>query len=206
MKGKNVLVKDDVSRNNDLAGRRVETTKPFVMRGVAEKDAREGPRREFVRRRSRDIRIAKTPENAEDRVIWRSTTESLVRSKIGKTRCGKKIDDEGGNGERFGPISRRKRGLEEERTDHISQGTDHAFGVTVLLRCIRAREARKNAGLREERGESFILKFTSVITLKGFDGDAELGAHKSAKIDKGLRNFRLMAKGEGPGEVREIIK
>jgi hypothetical protein len=51
-KGKRGLIEDDVTRYDDLIGMEIKTSVPFVVIGVAKKNARGGAGRKFVGSRS----------------------------------------------------------------------------------------------------------------------------------------------------------
>jgi hypothetical protein len=64
-KGKHVLVKDDVTRDDDAVGGEVQTPIPLVVRGVAKEEAAGGARRKLMRGSSRSVRVAGTTEHAK---------------------------------------------------------------------------------------------------------------------------------------------
>lgn len=96
--------------------------------------------------------------------------EDFVRGRIEKARGREKINENGGNIESLDPVSRRKVSLKEKRADHVSDGTDHALDMTVLLRGVGTRETRRYAFTREVGEKTMVAKFAPIVTLERFDG------------------------------------
>lgn len=59
--------------------------------------------------------------------------------------------------------------MREERTEHVCNGSDHAFGMAVLLRGVGTSIAREDAVEGEELAELGVLKFAAIVGLKNFN-------------------------------------
>jgi hypothetical protein len=61
--------------------------------------------------------------------------------------------------------------------------------------------------MREKEGTGGgVIELTTIVTLDGLDGEAELCGHPSEEVENGGESFRLSTKRKSPGVMREIIK
>jgi hypothetical protein len=63
------------------------------------------------------------------------------------------------------PVARRERRLEEEATNHISGGANHAFGPAVLGRGVGTREMQLDAVGGKERTGGVVVELAAIVTL-----------------------------------------
>ena len=59
---------------------------------------------------------------------------------------------------------------------------------------------------KEEDTGAGVVKFTAIVALDTLHRDAKLGADIGEKIRQGRKSVRLLAQGESPNIMREIIK
>jgi hypothetical protein len=64
-KGKHIFVEDDMTRDDDAVGGKVQTPVPLVVRRVAKEQTAGGARRKLMRSGSRSVRVAGTAEHAK---------------------------------------------------------------------------------------------------------------------------------------------
>jgi hypothetical protein len=92
-KGKHIFVEDDVTRDDDAVGGKVQTPIPLVVRGVAEEEAASGARRKLMRGGSRSVRVAGTAEHAQVVVGRGCAVQGEVRSRVAKRLRGKTVEE-----------------------------------------------------------------------------------------------------------------
>lgn len=92
-KGKNVLVKCYVARNDHATGLRIETSVPFVGIRKTKRDAGKRARRELVRSGGGHIRETKTAKNAEIVIRGRGQKERIVGREARATLGGTNVEE-----------------------------------------------------------------------------------------------------------------
>jgi len=96
-----------------------------------------------------------------------------------------------GSGESIGPVGGRHGSLEEEGASDIVGTANHALSFSVLLRSIGAGHAKGNTFVEKEGARGGVVKLTTVVTLQGLAGAAELSRHMSEKIGDCWKSIRL---------------
>jgi hypothetical protein len=72
----------------------------------------------------------------------------------------------------------------KKRADHIVGGTNNALCFTLLGKGVGARHTKVDAMGEEERARVGVVKLTTVVTLNGLNGGAELSTCISKKWNK----------------------
>lgn len=108
--------------------------------------------------------------------------------------------------QRFDPEYRWECGMKKEGANAVVQGAQDSFGLAVLLGRIRTREAKEDAIVGVEFAEDSVVELASVVSLERPDGPRELCADEGMKRHDFLGDVRLMAKGECPYKMREVIE
>jgi hypothetical protein len=62
-----------------------------------------------------------------------------------------------------------------------------------------------NTVREEESTGDGVIKFTTIVTLDGLDGEAELCGHPSEKVKERGKGIRLSTQGKSPRIMRKII-
>jgi hypothetical protein len=110
-KRKDGFVENDVMRDYDMVSLKVKASVAFVLSWVAEKDARDGARSEFVWRGGGLVGVAEAPEGPKETVVrifmvkakvWYGEGDGLRWSYVDKMCC---------RGNSLGPVGWRHRGL-----------------------------------------------------------------------------------------------
>jgi hypothetical protein len=205
-KGKHIIVKDDVTRDDNAVGGEVQKSIPLVVWGVAKEDAAGGARRKLMRGGSGSVRVAGTAEHAEVVVGGGCAVQDEVGSGVSHRLRGKTIEKVCGGVQGLCPVAGRERRLEEKAADHIGGGADHAFGTTVLCRGVRARETQLGAMSEKERARGVVVELAAVVTLQGTNRAVKLGGDPGEEVCEGGERVGLQPKRESPKKVGKVIQ
>jgi hypothetical protein len=138
-------------------------------------------------------------------VSGRSTEESVVRSRSGRSGGRKTVEKVGGGVKTLFPEARGKGGLDQKSAHDIVCGPNHALCLAVLWGSIQTRHMELDTAGEEEGARGGVIEPTPVVALDGLNGEAELSGHPCKEVKKGGEGVRLSMQREGPGVVREII-
>jgi hypothetical protein len=206
-KGKHILVEDDVTRDDDAVGGKVQTPIPLVVRGVAKEEAAGGARRKLMRGSSGSVRVASTAEHAKVVVGGGCAVQGEVGSRVAHRLGGKTVEKVGASVHGLCPVASRERCLEEKAADHICGGANHVFGPAVLGRSVRAREMQLDAAMSEkEREGGVIIELAAVVTLQGTDRAVKLGGDPGKEVCEGGECVGLQSKRKSPKKMGKVIK
>jgi hypothetical protein len=78
MKGKNSLVENNMSRDENFSRGWIITAVPTMIRRIAEEHTRHRPRTEFVLCGGGDISVAQATEDTESIIRWWMTVETRI--------------------------------------------------------------------------------------------------------------------------------
>ena len=81
--------------------------------------------------------------------------------------------------------------MSEEREHEFVDATNHAFGFPVLLGGVWTRKSDMKTGDCGKLMEVVIVKFSSFVTLKGFDGSVELSLYEFVEAFEFVISFRF---------------
>lgn len=96
--------------------------------------------------------------------------------------------------------------MKEEGVQAVIDGAEHAFGAAILLRCIGASEAQRDAVRGEERTRCNVVEFTTIISVEALNVSLKLSANISMKGNQGSKHIRFIAKRKCPCKMGIIIK
>jgi hypothetical protein len=187
-----------VTRDDDAMGRELEAAIPLVVRGVAKEEATSGAWRQLVSGSSGSVGIAGTSKDAEVGVGRGGAIQGEIGGGVAHRLRGEVVEEVGGRVKGLAPVVGRKRGLKEKAATHVGDGANHAFGPTVLGRCVRARETQLNATSEEERPRGMAVKFAAIVTLQCTDGAAELGGDLGEEVSESGKRVGLQAERKSP--------
>ena len=131
MKRKHMLIKVNVPGSEHTVGDGIVAPISLGVGGVADEDASDRTRCEFVRSGVGSARIAKAPENTQAIIRWGRTEEKMVRCIVPPWAARAKVKEKRSSGE--GVRTRRHISMEQERANAVVQSAKDAFGSTVLL-------------------------------------------------------------------------
>ena len=151
------------------------------------------------------VRVTRTPEDPKVIVARRGTEKSVVWSGSRRSSGRKMVKQVGGGVEALSPEARRQRGLDQKGAHHIVCRANHQLSLAVLGRGIRTRHTQLNTPREEEGTGGGVIELTPVVTLDGFNGEAELSGHPGKEVEEGGEGLRLGAQRESPRVMREII-
>jgi hypothetical protein len=130
--GEIYLIKNNVSRDDDVVGGEIKTPVTFVVSGVFERNISGGPRCQFLSGFGREIRIPGTTEHAQMLIgggdsmegkLWTGHADRLGREAVQQI-CG--------GVEPFYPVVSWNRSLKKQGAQHIIDGRKDVLGFTVL--------------------------------------------------------------------------
>jgi hypothetical protein len=91
-----------------------------------------------MRGSSRSVRVAGTTKHAKVVIGGGCAVQGEVGSRVTHRLGWKTVQKVGGGVQGLCPVGGRERRLEEKAADHIGGGPNHAFGLAVLGRGVRA--------------------------------------------------------------------
>jgi hypothetical protein len=195
-----------MARDENPSGGKVKAPVSLVIRGVPEEDTERGARVQLVGRSGSGVGVTRTPKHAEVIVPRRGTEEGVVRSGSGAGRGRKAVKKVGGGVQALSPEASGKRGLKQKGTHGVVGGANHPLSLAILGRGVWTRHAELNTVREKEGTGGGVIELTTIVTLDGLDGEAELCRHPSEEVENGRESVRLCTKRKSPGVMREIIK
>jgi hypothetical protein len=70
-------------------------------------------------------------------------------------------------------------------------GPNHALNLVVLWRSVQTRHTQLNTSGEKERARGVVIELTTVVTLDGLNGEAELSGHPGKEVKEGGESVRL---------------
>jgi hypothetical protein len=168
-----------------VVGGEVQTPIPLVVRGVAKEEAAGGARRKLMRDSSGSVSVAGIAEHVKVVIGGGCAIQGEVGSRVSHRLGGKMVEKVCGGVQGLCPVAGGERRLEEKAADHIGGGANHAFGMAVLGRGVRARETQLDAMSEKERAGGVVVELAVVVTLQGTDRAAKLGEDPGEKVGEG---------------------
>lgn len=190
-KRKRILIKDDVSGDENSISGEIQAPISFVIGGIAEEHTKGGARRELVGSSSREVRVAGASEDPKMIVGRGFPEEGEVGSTVGKGFGGETIQKVGRSLEAFNPIGSRKGGLEQHGANDVVHGADHAFCLAILRRRVGTGHPEHSAMVKEEGASGGVVELAPVVALNLLNSIAKLGRHIRKKGGQGGKRFRL---------------
>ena len=133
MKRKHMLIKVNVPGSEHMVEDGIVAPIFLGVGGVADENASDRTRCEFVRSGVDSARIAKAPENTQVIIRWGRTEEKMVRCIVPPWAARAKIKEKRSSSECVRPETRRHVGMKQERANAVIQSAKDAFGSTILL-------------------------------------------------------------------------
>jgi len=162
---KRILIKDDVSRDENLISGEIQTPITFVVGGISKEHTKGGARRELVGSSSREVRVVGASEDPMVIVGGRLPEEGEVGSTMGKGFGGETIQKVGRGLEAFNPIRSRKGGLEQHGANDVVHSADHAFRLAILGGRVGAGHPEHSAMVKEEGAGGGVVELAPVVAL-----------------------------------------
>jgi hypothetical protein len=137
--GEICLIKNNVSRDDDVVDGEIKIPVTFVISGVSEENTSGGPRCQFVGGFGGEIRIEGTTEyvqvliggeNSMDGEVWAGHVDHLG---------GEVVQQICGGVEPFYPVASRNKSLKKEGAQYVIDGAEDALGFIVLQRSVGIR-------------------------------------------------------------------
>jgi hypothetical protein len=180
-----------MARDEDPSGGKVKATVPLVIRGVPEENTESRTGCQLVRSSGSGVGVTRTPEDSKVIVPRRDTEKSVVWRESGAGSGRKTIEEVGGGVQALSPETSRKRRLEQKGAHGVVCGANHALSLAILRGGIRARHAQLDTVREEEGMRGGVIKLTTIVTLDGLDGEAELCGHPSEEVKERGKSIRL---------------
>ena len=178
----------------------------FGVGGVTEKNTRDRPWSEFMRGGGRGARITETPEDPETIIGGGDTKEKLMRGIVPAWTTWTDVKKEGGGGKSIRPKPRRHVGVKEQRADTVINSANNALSAAILLRRVRASEAKDGAVRRKEVADSSVVKLFAIVSLKSKDGTTELSGDIGIEGSEGGESIGFATEEKRPHIMRKIIQ
>ena len=103
------------------------------------------------------------------------------------------------------PKCQRKWFMKKHGANDIIENMYHSFSFGILRGCLRTWESKIHTISYARLFERVVIKFASMITLKGFNRAFKLNFNISMEIKKCLVSSRYVGKGSNPYIVSKII-
>jgi hypothetical protein len=176
--GKGGLIEHHMARDEDPSGGKVKTPVPLVIRRVPEEDTESGAVVQLVGRSDSGVGVTRTPKHVEVIVPRRGTKEGVVWRGSGTGSGRKTVEEVGGS-------------LKEKGAHGVVGGANHPLNLAILRRSIWARHTQLNTVREKECTGGGVIKLTTIVTLDGLDGEAELCGHPSEEVKEREKRIRL---------------
>jgi hypothetical protein len=121
----------------------------------------------------RSVGIAGTTEHTKVIVRGVCVVQGEVGSRVAHRLRAKAVRVVCGGVQGLCPVAGRERRLEEKAMDHISGGTNHAFGPAILERSVGAREMQLDAMCEKERAGGVVVELAGHYHIAGHGPDDE---------------------------------
>jgi hypothetical protein len=96
--------------------------------------------------------------------------------------------------------------LEQQDVDHIVGGVEHAFGFTVLWRCIGARHVKLHTIVEKEGPGRGVVKLPTIITLDLLGHAPKLSMDIREKNERWWKKYQIWGAKEKSKNNVKIIK
>ena len=96
--------------------------------------------------------------------------------------------------------------MKEQGADHVVYSPYFTLGFSILGRCVRTGEAETHAVMFEIVVELGVVIFTTIITLKIFNGSVKLCLKEGVKSSEYIKHIRFVFNWKCPQKIGKIIK
>jgi hypothetical protein len=117
----------------------------------------------------------------------------------------KTVEKVGGGVKALCPEAWGQGGLDQKGAHDVIRGPNHALRLAVLWRSVRTGHTQLNTSGEKEGARGVVIELTTVVTLDGLHGEAELSGHPGKEVKEGGEGVGLGTQRESPRVVREII-
>jgi hypothetical protein len=194
-----------MARDEDPSEGKIKATVPLVIWRVPEEDTESRTGCQLVGSSGSGVRVTRTPEDLKVIIPRRGTEKNVVWRGSGASSGRKTIKEVGGGVQALSPEASRKRRLKQKGAHGVVGDANHAFSLAILRGGIRARHAQLDTVRGEESAGGGVIKLTTIVTLDGLDGEAELCGHPSEEVKECGKSIRLRTQGKSPRIMRKII-
>jgi hypothetical protein len=104
----------------------------------------------------------------------------------------------GSGGEGVGPVRGGHRRLKKECADDVVGGAEDALSLSILLRGVGTRHAKRDTVSEEEGAGDRIVKLATIVTLDRFDVAPKLSTSICKEIRNSWKGVRFKTKWKGP--------
>ena len=191
---------------DDAARGDVQATVAAVIRWVAEEDACLRAPAELVRRRGTEVGEAEATKHPQLVVAWRGSEEQFMRRQGPGGTARPAIQQVRRRVEGLCPVRRRSSAVDQQSSQAIVNRAQDTFGLAILLRRVRAREAERDPVSEEVSTEGVGVILTAIIRLQSNERETELSLNIRMKGANNGENFRLGTNGKCPYITSEIIQ
>jgi hypothetical protein len=98
----------------------------------------------------------------------------------------------------FGPITPRKRSLNQQSADDIVNRMNNMFSFTIFWGRVRTRHPDLCDVRQEEEAGGRVVKLTPVVALDSFDNPTELSRHIGKEMGQSSEAVRFKFEGKSP--------
>ena len=168
--------------DDDSIGVTIKAKIALVVRRVPKKHTQGGSRSKFISGSGRKVWVALTTKDTQ--VVVRGLFPEEREVRHGEIEClsGKNVQQICGSAEGGCPKPGGNASLKKKRANDIIDGSNDAFGFTMLRRGVWTGHAQVNAVGEEEDAQTGVVKLCSIVALNTLHNNIELGAHISEKI------------------------
>ena len=168
--------------DDDSIGVTIKAKIALVVRRVPKKHAQGGSRSKFISGGGGKVWVALTTKDTQ--VVVRGLFPEEREVRHGEIEClsGKNVQQICGSAEGGCPKPGGNASLKKKRANDIIDGSNDAFGFTMLRRGVWTGHAQTNAVGEEEDARTGVIKLRAIIALNTLHSNIELGAHISEKV------------------------
>jgi hypothetical protein len=162
---KGVFVKNNVTRRDDPTSSEVEAAIPAVGGGITKENTSCGAWGEFVRCRSRLVRVAEAPKHLKVRIGHRLVMEEGVWNTEVERLAGAAVEEVGGCRKCLGPVGRWHVRLKKKCASNTVESAQGTFSFAILRGGVRASHAEMYAMACEKLNEGRVNELSAIVSL-----------------------------------------
>jgi len=191
---------------DDAARGDVQAAVATMIRWVAKEDACRRACAELVRRRGAEVGEAEATKHPQLVVAWRGAEEQFMRCQgIGGT-ARSAIQQVRRRVEGLCLVRQRSSAVDQQGSQAIVNRAQDTFGLAILLRRVRTREAERDPVSEEVSTEGVGVILTAIVRLQSNERETELSLNIRMKGANNRKDFRLGTNGKCPYIMSEIIQ
>jgi hypothetical protein len=190
-------------RDNHVVRRKIKTSIPLVLKGVANEDT---PGKAWSELVGSEVGVVGTSEDPKVRIGGSSAKEGKVERGCRDCFGGKEVEEIGGGVKALNPVAGWERRMEQQGVHDIIGGVNHALDLVILRGGVGARYPKLDVVGEEEGVRGGVVELSSVVALDTTDGATKLHKNIGEEVRESGESVRFEAQRKSLGVMSTIIK